>query len=83
MVLVNFEPCDTTEQNLVSILYDIFWAGSDTSSSTISYAILWLTIHPHVQQKLRNELKEFVKANNREPTVHDKNEYVDHEQNPN
>ena len=57
-------------------------AGSDTSSNTISYAILWLTVHQDVQQKLRHELNEFVKENNREPTVDDRNEYVVHKQHP-
>lgn len=61
------------EQNLVAILYDLFWAGSDTTSSTISYGILWLTIHESVQAKLRQELLDFISKHGKLPAFNDKN----------
>ncbi|XP_077535558.1 cytochrome P450 18a1 [Haemaphysalis longicornis] len=44
------------EEQLVQVLMDIFSAGLETVTSTLEWAILLLVRHPHVQQKLQEEL---------------------------
>ena len=46
----------TGELNLLNILLDFFLAGSDTSSITINWAMLYLIQNPNIQTKMRQEL---------------------------
>lgn len=46
--------------NLVNTLIDLFFAGSETTSSTLSWAILFLIGHPDVQDKVRKEVHQIV-----------------------
>ena len=45
-----------TEQ-LVTICLDFFQAGSETSSTTLSWAIMFLTLYPDVQEKCWKEIE--------------------------
>ena len=49
-----------TLQSLEIILLDLFVAGSDTTSLTINWTILYLLHHPQVQVKLHAELDRVV-----------------------
>jgi hypothetical protein len=49
-------------QKLIKRLY--FFAGSDTSSITLSYALIELSYNPKVQEKLRKEIKEKIASSN-------------------
>jgi methyl farnesoate epoxidase/farnesoate epoxidase len=60
-----------SEESLISTLYDLFLAGSDTTSSSLTFALMWLTMYPEVQEKLRKEL-ETVIGNERLPVLDDK-----------
>ena len=40
---------------LTSLCLDLFAAGSDTSSSTLSWALLHLALHPAVQERCHHE----------------------------
>merc|ERR1711935_985206 len=44
------------EENLVKNLYDIFAAGSETTSTTLSWAVLHVVRHPRVQEKVYEEI---------------------------
>ena len=46
-----------TEQ-LATICLDFFQAGSETSSTTLSWAVLYLTLYPDVQNKCWVEINE-------------------------
>ena len=48
---------DTGELNLVNVLLDFFIGGSDTSSTTLNWAMLYMIQNPEVQTKVRNELQ--------------------------
>ena len=48
-----------TEQ-LVTICLDFFQAGSETSSTTLSWAILYLTLYPDVQEKCWKEIEQYL-----------------------
>jgi len=45
-------------KNLVSVVADLFLAGSDTTSSTLDFAFIYLASFPQVQEKLQSEIRE-------------------------
>ena len=46
--------------NFISILTNLFAAGSDTTSNTILYTLWYLCKHPNVQTKLQEEIDSVV-----------------------
>ncbi|CAK8679945.1 unnamed protein product [Clavelina lepadiformis] len=50
-------PCFTNDQ-LMAYARHLFIAGTETTSSTLSWAILCLVHYPQIQKKLRNEILE-------------------------
>ena len=44
-------------EQLVTLCLDFFLAGSETSSTTLSWAVLYLTLYPEVQKKCREEIE--------------------------
>ncbi|XP_052093365.1 cytochrome P450 2U1-like isoform X1 [Mytilus californianus] len=61
-----------SEDNLEAVVLDLFGAGTETTSSGILWAIIFLVNNPDVQQKMRNELTEVV-GSNRQPLLTDRN----------
>ena len=49
--LENFNP-----EQLVSICMDLFQAGSETSSTTLSWAVMALALYPDIQEKCHKEI---------------------------
>ena len=49
---------DTGELNLINTLFDLFVAGSDTTATTLDWAILFMIQNPEVQSKVQQELKQ-------------------------
>ena len=49
-----------SEQELEVSVLDLFIAGSETSSTTIRYAFLFLAMHPHVQDKIGKEIDDLL-----------------------
>ena len=47
---------ETGELNLLNVLIDFFFAGSDTTSNTLNWAMLFMITHPEIQTKVRKEL---------------------------
>jgi len=47
---------DPDHTDLVSLQWDLFVAGSDTTSNTIRWFILYMALNPQVQQKVQAEL---------------------------
>ena len=56
-MLINFL---LSGKDLVACLLDIFVAGTETSASTIRSAILFLVLNPHVQDKIHQEIDEYI-----------------------
>jgi len=48
------------DKQLVATVMDLFLAGSETTSTTLRFAILYLVRHPDVQEKMYREIKEQV-----------------------
>ncbi len=46
--------------NLVNLVIDLFLAGSETTSTTISWGMLYMILHPDIQSRVQAELDEAV-----------------------
>lgn len=66
-------PGSYTEEQLLVLLLDLFLAGSETTSSTLSFVILHLLRYQDVQAKVHAELDAVV--GDREVQLADKNKY--------
>ena len=62
---------DRGREQLVNILFDLFVAGSETTSTTLSWAVLYMLRHPDVQAKVQSELDKVV-GRGRLPTMADR-----------
>ena len=58
-------------ENLRNTLFDLFIAGSETTSSTLTWAALYMVRYPQVQKKVQAELDRVV-GQNRPPSLKDK-----------
>ena len=47
---------NTGELNLMNVLFDLFFAGADTTAITLDWAMLFMIMNPDVQTKVRQEL---------------------------
>lgn len=70
--IINMFDVYYTEDNLEGVVLDLFGAGTDTTASSILWAIIYLVNNPDVQEKLRNELTEVV-GPNCQPLLNDRN----------
>ncbi|CAG8555519.1 13193_t:CDS:2 [Cetraspora pellucida] len=52
----NKEAESLTEEDIRTLLLDVFFAGSDTSSNTLCYIIYFICHNPHVKQKMFDEI---------------------------
>lgn len=63
------------EKQLLILLEDLFMAGTETTSSTLSFVILYLVRYPQVQEKIHSELNRVVGLN-QIPTMEHKDRYI-------
>jgi cytochrome P450 len=49
-----------TDEQLIVVLMDLFMTGSETLGGSLSYALLFMILHPEVQQKVQKEIDEIV-----------------------
>ena len=60
-----------TNESLTMVIVDLFFAGTDTSQSTFRWILLYLTLLPEMQQKMRQEIDNEI--GDRLPTHEDRN----------
>ncbi|XP_077988402.1 cytochrome P450 2U1-like [Glandiceps talaboti] len=60
-----------TDDELEHILLDLFTAGTDTTATTLKWAILFMVLHPEIQDKVYDEINEVVGVN-RLPSLTDR-----------
>jgi len=63
-----------SDRNLHSTIFDIFGAGAETTSSTLNWAILYLTECQDVQEKVHKEVMNVV-GWSRSPSLTDRPKY--------
>ncbi|XP_066271320.1 cytochrome P450 2U1-like [Branchiostoma lanceolatum] len=57
-----------TEQEHATIVYQLFLAGTDTTSTTLRWALLYMILHPDIQGKVQQEI-DSVLGPNQEPSM--------------
>ncbi|CAG2113637.1 unnamed protein product [Medioppia subpectinata] len=60
-----------TDDNLALTIFDLFFAGTDTSQQTFQWLLLFLCYYPEIQKKLRQEIESQI--GDRMPTHEDRN----------
>ncbi|NXA51146.1 CP2J6 protein, partial [Nothocercus julius] len=44
------------EENLIQTVFDLFLAGTETTATTLRWALLYMMLYPEIQEKVQNEL---------------------------
>lgn len=63
--------CSISDEQLIVLLLDFFMAGTETTSNTLSMAMLYMILFPEVQEKVQRSLDEVV-PRSRLPTLQDR-----------
>jgi cytochrome P450 len=63
-----------SEDGLILILLDLFSAGAESVANSLDYALLYLTLNPHIQRKVHEELDAVV-GRSRRPSMDDRSLY--------
>ncbi|XP_068949563.1 cytochrome P450 2J2-like [Petaurus breviceps papuanus] len=59
------------EENLVFCTLDLFLAGTETTSTTLRWALLYMALYPEIQGKIQAEIDSVI-GQSRQPTMADK-----------
>jgi cytochrome P450 len=63
-----------TEHQIISVCADLFTAGTETTASTVGFALRYLIKYPEIQDKVREELHRVI-GKERPPSMEDVPEY--------
>eukprot|EP00092_Neocalanus_flemingeri_P029723 GFUD01032271.1.p1 GENE.GFUD01032271.1~~GFUD01032271.1.p1 ORF type:complete len:496 (+),score=84.03 GFUD01032271.1:55-1542(+) len=74
MEIENAKDDDFNEDQLIGIIFDLFLAGAETTSTTLKWAVLFMILNPDVQQKCRQEIEDAIGS--RQPTLADMDSLV-------
>jgi len=59
-----------TKKHLIGVLSDLFIAGSDTTSNTLQWGLLYMAQYPEIQQNVQREIDEVI-GKEKDPTMLD------------
>ncbi|XP_012983651.2 cytochrome P450 1A5-like [Melopsittacus undulatus] len=48
------------EENIVNLVNDLFGAGFDTVTTALSWSLMYLVVHPHIQKRIQRELDQTI-----------------------
>ena len=71
-----FFECNETyvpDEQLIATMVDLFSAGSETTSTTLAWAVLYLILYPDIQERVHREIDEVL--GDREPSMEDKDRF--------
>uniref|UniRef100_A0A673GKH7 Cytochrome P450, family 2, subfamily AE, polypeptide 1 n=1 Tax=Sinocyclocheilus rhinocerous TaxID=307959 RepID=A0A673GKH7_9TELE len=60
-----------TEENLIYCVVDLFGAGTETTSNTLRWALLFMVKYPEVQEKVQSEIDQVI-GQTRQPLMDDR-----------
>ncbi|NXH17146.1 CP2J2 protein, partial [Bucco capensis] len=60
------------EENLVACVLDLFFAGTETTATTIRWALLYMAMHPEIQARVQAEIDTVI-GQARQPSLEDRN----------
>lgn len=63
------------DEQLLSLCLDLFMAGSETTSNTLEFIVLYLVKYTDVQRRMQDEMDNVI-GRNRWPTLQDRNRFV-------
>ncbi|XP_015726105.1 cytochrome P450 2J2-like [Coturnix japonica] len=63
---------DFCEDNLVACTLDLFFAGTETTSTTIRWALLFMAMYPELQARVQAEIDAVI-GQSRQPALEDRN----------
>lgn len=64
-----------SEEGLIVTCHDFFVAGGDTTNNTLVFCLLYMVLHPQVQNAVQEELDSVV-GQDRRPSVEDRQRFV-------
>ncbi|KAL8202300.1 UNVERIFIED_CONTAM: Cytochrome P450 2J2, partial [Gekko kuhli] len=64
-------PASFHEENMLQSTIDLFFAGTETTSTTLRWALLYMAIYPEVQAKVQAEIDSVI-GQSRQPTMDDR-----------
>ncbi|XP_026501982.2 cytochrome P450 2J2-like, partial [Terrapene carolina triunguis] len=59
------------EENLVFSTLDLFFAGTETTSTTIRWALLYMALYPDIQERVQAEIDAVI-GQSRQPAMDDR-----------
>jgi len=62
-----------SKENLDSLVQDLFVAGTETISNTLNWTIFYIVSHPHVQEKIHEEI-DYIIGKDRAPSDKDRHQ---------
>ena len=66
----NSHDADFNDEALIVTTMDLFGAGSETTATTLSWAVLYMILYPDIQAKIHAEIDEVI--GDKEPSMEDK-----------
>ncbi|XP_063959817.1 cytochrome P450 2J4-like [Lytechinus pictus] len=52
-----------TLRNLEAVIKDLFFAGTDTTTNTLNWCILFMMVHPDIQSRVQDEIDHVIERN--------------------
>lgn len=59
-----------TDDVITDIVVDLFAAGVDTASNSLSFFVLYMIVYPNIQRKIQDEIDQVI-GRERKPTLAD------------
>ena len=62
MLWLSFKACQEQEEKDSNLCLDFFAAGSETTSTTLVWSVMYMALYPEVQEKCQKEIDEYLQG---------------------